>query len=157
MKLDRIDHAILEALQRDATLSNKELARHARLAPSSCLQRVRRLRKAGVLRGARAEVDPAALGIGLEALVGVRLHHHLEKEVAAWSGQLRARPEVVRLYSVSGGLDFLVHVAVPDVAHLRDLAAEAFTSHRLVAQIETSLIFEQWCGRVLPDFARPPQ
>lgn len=126
-----------------------------RLAPSSCLQRVRRLRREGILRGARAEVDPAALGIGLEALIGVRLQHHLEKEVAAWSAQLRSRPEVIRLYSVSGVLDFLVHVAVRDVPHLRDLAAEAFTNHRLVAHIETSLIFEQWAARLLPDFTRP--
>jgi len=151
MKLDATDRAILSALQKDAGLSNKELARKIRLAPSSCLQRVRRLRTEGVLRGLRAEVAPEALGIGLQAIVAVRLAHHLEKDVESFRHQLRARPEVVNAYYVSGGVDFLVHVAVRDVAHLRTLGVEAFTSHRLVAHVETSLIFEHERAKGLPD------
>ena len=151
MKLDATDRAILSALQRDAGLSNKELARKIRLAPSSCLQRVQRLRTEGVLRGLRAEVAPEALGIGLQAIVAVRLSHHLEKDVESFRQQLRARPEVVNAYYVSGGVDFLVHVAVRDVAHLRTLGVEAFTSHRLVAHVETSLIFEHERAKGLPD------
>jgi DNA-binding Lrp family transcriptional regulator len=71
--LDRIDLAILVALQNDARMSNKELAAEIGLAPSSTLGRVRRLKDSGVLRGAHAEVDPAALGIGLQALMALRL------------------------------------------------------------------------------------
>ena len=153
MKLDSTDRSILAALQKDAGLSNKELARKIRLAPSSCLQRVRRLREAGVLRGLHAEVAPEALGIGLQAIVAVRLAHHLEKDVVAFRSQLRARPEVVNAYYVSGGVDFLVHVAVRDVAHLRELGVEAFTSHRLVSHVETSLIFEHERAAGLPDLA----
>jgi DNA-binding Lrp family transcriptional regulator len=72
MALDRIDFAILAALQNDGRLTNKELAGRVGLAPSSCLERVRRLREAGTLRGSHAEVDPAVLGIGLQALLAVR-------------------------------------------------------------------------------------
>ena len=121
MKLDSTDRAILAALQKDAGLSNKELARKIRLAPSSCLQRVRRLREAGVLRGLHADVSPEALGIGLQAIVAVRLAHHLEKDVEAFRSQLRSRREIVNAYYVSGCVDFLVHVVVRDVAHLRTL------------------------------------
>jgi DNA-binding Lrp family transcriptional regulator len=154
VRLDRTDRAILAALQKDAGLSNKELARKVRLAPSSCLERVRRLRATRALLGTHAEVAPEALGIGLEAIIAVRMNHPLEKDVAAWREQLLARPEVVGLYNVSGAMDFLVHVAVRDVPQLRELGAEAFTNHRIVAQIETSLIFEQWRFRALPDLAR---
>src|SRR5688572_908961 len=154
MKLDVIDLAILAALQKDAGLSNKELARKIRLAPSSCLQRVRRLREAGALRGLHADVAPEAMGIGLQALVAVRLTHHLEKDVVGFRQQLRERPEVVASYYVSGGVDLLVHVAVRDVDHLRTLGVEAFTSHRLVAHVETSLIFEHERARGLPDLTR---
>ena len=154
MKLDVTDRAILAALQKDAGLSNKELARKIRLAPSSCLQRVRRLREAGALRGLHADVAPEAMGIGLQALVAVRLTHHLEKDVVVFRQQLRGRPEVVATYYVSGGIDLLAHVVVRDVAHLRTLGVEAFTSHRLVAHVETSLIFEHERANGLPDLTR---
>jgi DNA-binding Lrp family transcriptional regulator len=153
MKLDATDRAILSALQKDAGLSNKELARKIRLAPSSCLQRVRRLWTEGALLGLHAEVSPEVLGIGLQALLAVRFTHHLEKDVESFRQQLRARPEVVSAYHVSGGVDLLVHVAVRDVAHLRTLGVDAFTSHRLVAHVETSLIFEHERAKGLPDLS----
>ena len=154
MKLDAVDRAILAVLQKDAGLSNKELARKIRLAPSSCLQRVRRLREEGALRGLHADVSPEALGIGLQAIIAVRLTHHLEKDVEPFLRQLQGRPEVVDTYHVSGGVDFLVHVVVRDVAHLRTLGVDAFTSHRLVAHVETSLIFEHQRAKGFPDLTK---
>jgi DNA-binding Lrp family transcriptional regulator len=154
MKLDVTDRAILAALQKDAGLSNKELARKIRLAPSSCLQRVRRLRDAGTIRGLHADVAPEALGIGLQAIFAVRFTHHLEKDVVAFRQQLRTRPEVVSAFHVSGIVDLLVHVVVRDVAHLRTLGVEAFTSHKLIAHVETSLIFEHERAKGLPDLTK---
>lgn len=151
MNPDRTDRAILLAVQKDAGLSNKELARRIRLAPSSCLQRVRRLKSSGTIRGLHADVSPQALGIGLQAIIAVRLTHHLEKEVAAFRDRLRSHPEVINIYYVSGGVDFFVHVAVRDVAHLRSLGVEAFTSHRIVSHVETSLIFDHERSKALPD------
>lgn len=151
MKFDRVDRAILEILQKNGGLSNKELARRIKLAPSSCLQRVRRLKTSGAIRGVHAEVDPSALGVGLQAMVAVRLTHHLEKDVEAYRKQLRAWPEIVNCYYVSGAVDFLAHVVVRDVEHLRKLGVEAFTGHRIVANVETSLIFEHERSRALPD------
>ena len=65
MDLDRIDRKILAILQKDARISNKELANAVHLAPSTCFERVRRLRERGILGEAHATVDPEALGIGL--------------------------------------------------------------------------------------------
>jgi len=154
MKLDAVDRAILAVLQKDAGLSNKELARKIRLAPSSCLQRVRRLREEGAIRGLHADVSPEALGIGLQAIIAVRLDHHLEKDVESFRRQLHERSEVVNTYYVSGGVDFFVHVVVRDVDHLRLLGVEAFTSHRLVSHVETSLIFEHQRSNQLPDLTK---
>jgi len=154
MKLDAVDRAILAVLQKDAGLSNKELARKIRLAPSSCLQRVRRLREEGAIRGLHADVSPEALGIGLQAIIAVRLAHHLEKDVESFRRQLHERHEVVNTYYVSGGVDFFVHVVVRDVDHLRLLGVEAFTSHRLVSHVETSLIFEHQRSNQLPDLTK---
>jgi DNA-binding Lrp family transcriptional regulator len=140
--LDRTDFAILAALQNDARLSNKELAARVGLAPSSCLERVRRLRKTGVLTGFRALVDPGALGITMQALVFVRLARHARRQVRAFREHALSLPETIAVYHVAGQHDFLVHVGVRDANHLRDLAMDAFTSRREVSRIETHLIFE---------------
>lgn len=142
MALDRIDYGIVTALQNNARLSNKELAALVGLSPSTCLERVRKLRASGVLRGFHADVDPAALGIGLQALIAVRLQQHTRQLVEGFRAHALALPEVVAVYHVAGVTDFLVHVAVRDSDHLRNLAMDAFTSRPEVAQIETSLIFE---------------
>jgi DNA-binding Lrp family transcriptional regulator len=153
--LDRIDFVIVAALQKNVRLSNKELAARAGLAPSSCLHRIQRLRAAGVLLGAHAEVSPEALGIGLQALVSVKLREHSRPRVASFWRYARSLAEVLAVYHVSGSHDFLVHVAARDAHHLRDLAMDLFTARPEVAQIETSLIFEMSRNPVLPDYASP--
>jgi DNA-binding Lrp family transcriptional regulator len=153
--LNRTDFAILAALQKDARLSNKELAARVSLAPSSCLERVRRLREAGVLAGFRALVDPRALGIAMQALVFVRLARHARKQVRAFRQHALALPESIGVYHVAGQHDFIVHVGVRDANHLRDLAMDAFTSRREVARIETHLIFEHATRPELPVLVAP--
>lgn len=150
--LDRIDRAILAELQNDIRLTNKELAARIGLAPSSCLERVRWLRETGTLRGARAEVDPLALGIRLQALVAVQLRHHARSEVDAFRKHALALRETVSVFHVAGAVDFLVHVAVRDTDHLRDLALDGFTARAEVARIETSLIFDARHRPQLPDY-----
>lgn len=148
--LDRIDFAILEHLQNDARLSNKELAGHVGLAPSSCLERVRRLLGSGVLRGFRAEVNPRALGVALEALVFVRLARHARKPVGSFRRHCLELAETLAVYHVAGQYDFIVHVAVRDADHLRDLTLDAFTTRAEVAHLETHLIFEHARRPLLP-------
>jgi DNA-binding Lrp family transcriptional regulator len=148
--LDRTDFAILAALQNDARLSNKELAAGVGLAPSSCLERVRRLREEGVLTGYRALVEPRALGIAMQALVFVTLARHSRAQVKAFRHHALSLPEAIALYHVAGQHDFLVHLGVRDANHLRDLALDAFTSRTEVARIETHLIFEHVPRPLLP-------
>lgn len=155
MALDRIDCAIIVALQNNARLSNKELAAQVGLAPSSCLARVRRLAGAGVLRGYRAEVDPAAVGIGLQAMIFVRLGRHSRKQVQTFRRHLLGLVETVAVYHVAGQYDFLVHLAVRNADHLRDVALDAFTTRPEVARMETHLIFEHLRQPQLPVFGSP--
>ena len=82
--LDRIDRQLVAALRKNARLSNRELAAHVGLSASSCLERVRRLESRGVLRGYHADVDPRALGVGLQAVVAVRLSQHSRALVDAF-------------------------------------------------------------------------
>ena len=152
MRFDRIDDAILRALQNNARLSNKELANRVGLAPSSCLERVRRLQQRGVLTGYRAVVDPKTLGVGLQAFVAVRLSQHSREVVETFRSHLLSLEEVVSVFHTGGENDFLVHVAVRDADHLRDLALDAFTTRQEVARLNTALVYEHVQPGVVPNY-----
>jgi DNA-binding Lrp family transcriptional regulator len=148
--LDRIDLAILAELQKNARLPNKELAARVGIAQSTCIERVRRLWERKVLRGFHADVDHTALGIGLEALVAVKLTRHSKELVEAFRRHALSLPEVLAVTHLAGENDFLVHLAARDAVHLRDLAMSAFTTREEVARIETHLIFEHKRNPRLP-------
>lgn len=139
--LDEKDFEILRQLQNNARVSNKELASRVGLAQSTTLVRTRQLERAGIIRGYHAVVDLAALGMGLQALIAVRLREHTARDVAAFQGYVLGLPEVLRLYHVAGADDFLVHIGVSDSDALRDFAMNALTTRPEVAHLETGLIF----------------
>ena len=153
--LDRTDAEILRHLQKNARLSNKELAAAVGVAPSTCLERVRRLAAEGVLRGYHADVDPHAVGVGLQALVAIRLGQHSRPVVEAFQAHALGLDEVVQVYHVTGANDFLIHVAVRDAEHLRDLALTAFTERPEVVHIETALLFAHHRAPGLPILTEP--
>ena len=150
--LDRIDAAILGLLQNDARLSVKEVATAVGLAPSSAHGRIRQLRESGVLRGAHADVDPRALGVGLEALLMIGLSKHERDTVDRFLDDAVSLPEVRAAFLVSGRYDVVVHVAVRDTQHLKDLALDRFTGRPAVTRIETSIIFDARRRHALPVF-----
>lgn len=151
--LDRIDFDLLRLLRKNARLSNKELAAQTGIAPSTALERVRRLLSSKAILGYHAEVAPAAIGIGLQALVSVKLARHSRTLVDSFHAHLLSRSEVLAFYHLAGADDFLIHVGVRDSAHLRDFALEALTERKEVAHIETRLIFSFRRNPELPVYA----
>ena len=149
-QLDRIDFEIIRQLRNNARLSNKELATIVGLAPSSCLVRVRGLQAEGVLKGYHADVDTRALGVGLQAMISIRLQRHSKLDVEAFRAHVMALPEVRELYHLAGANDFLVQVWVRDPEHLRELIMSSFTARGEVSHIETGLIFEHSQSLELP-------
>ena len=153
MELDRIDRRILRLLRNNARMPNKDLAERAQIAPSTALERVRKLHEAKVILGYHAEVAPLAIGIGLQAMVAIRMTRHSRDSLEAFQTHLRQLPEVLAFYHVAGKDDFLVHVGVRDTRHLRDFELAAFTQREEVAHIETHLIFEFRRNPELPIYA----
>ena len=149
--LDRTDRQILALLQEDARLANKELAARIGLAPSSCHTRVQRLVAEGVLAGFHAEVRRDALGIGLEALVQVRMARHRREDLDGLRRALRARPEVIEVFHLAGPVDLIVHVAVRDPDHLRELTLAGISERDEVDRVETALVFDGWRSSTWPD------
>lgn len=141
-ELDEVDRGILRALGADASVTNKALARRLGLAESTCAYRVRQLRERGIVRGTRVEVDLAALGCPLQAVISVRLGSHNKAVVNEFFDAIVQVPRVLQVFNVAGSSDFLVHVAVEDSEALRDIVVEHITVHRAVRQTETHLVFE---------------
>ncbi|MBC6941859.1 MAG: Lrp/AsnC family transcriptional regulator [Xanthomonadales bacterium] len=140
--LDRTDYDLLRLLRKNARLPNKDLAEKVGIAPSTALERIRRMRESRVLLGYHAEIAPQALGVALQAMVSVRLARHSRALVDGFHQHLLSLPEVLACYHVAGADDFLVHVGVRDSEHLRSFTLAAFTEREEVAHIETRLIFE---------------
>jgi DNA-binding Lrp family transcriptional regulator len=138
---DRIDRSILSLLAKDARTTNKDLAAQVELSQSACLERVRRLEDRGVIRGAHADVDPIAFGIGVQALVSVQLRRHTRAAVGRFERSALELPQVVALYHVTGRTDYLAHAVAQDMEHLRDFTLDAITSLPEVSRVETSLLF----------------
>lgn len=113
--LDRTDVAILGFLQNNARLSVKEIAAEIGLAPSSTHERIKRMRDAGVLLGTHVEVDPKALGVGLEALFMIELSKHERGTVDTFMDDIVKVPEVRFAFLVTGRYDLVVHVVVRDI------------------------------------------
>src|SRR3954454_16408179 len=94
-QLDRIDRELVVALQHNARASNKELAELVGLAPSTCLERLRRLRERGVVRGFHAGVDPVLLGGRVQAIIAVRMRLHSRELIDEFYEHVLELPDTV--------------------------------------------------------------
>ncbi len=149
-KLDRTDLELIELLQNEARLSNKELANRVGLAPSSCHTRVKQLEEAGVFRGAYADVDERAMGVGQQALYFISLSQHSRGCCEKFMEDMSKLPQVITIYLVSGKTDFVMHVMEKDTASLRNFSLDHITIRPEVSHIETSLIFERTHNTTVP-------
>jgi len=127
MKLDAIDLKILEELQNDGGLSNVELAKRVHLSPSPCLNRVRSLQTAGVINRYVAIANPAALGLDLNVFISIGLKSQDKESLAAFEQRISEHDEVMECYLMTGDSDYLIRVAVANIAALEHFILEQLT------------------------------
>ena len=139
---DEIDKKIIAILQAEGRLPIVDLADRVGLSATPCQRRVKRLEEEGVITRYAALISPAAMGYGLQALVEVTLDDHSEKTVEAFEAAIRARPEVVACYAVTGDMDFLVHVFAPDLAAFSEFAMKALLRMPGVKGTRSSFIMQ---------------
>lgn len=144
--LDAVDLDLLRILQSDARRPVAALARDLGLAESTCAGRVRALTERGVVRGFVADIDPAAVGYAVEAMISLRLTGHLRVRVESLRDDLAQVPGVIAIYNTSGGNDFLIHVATTSTDALRDFVLDQVANRPGVVHTETSLLFESTRG-----------
>jgi DNA-binding Lrp family transcriptional regulator len=144
--LDDVDRRILAALHADARIPNSALADAVGIAPSTCHGRVRRLQELGVIRGFHADIDPAAIGLPLQAMVSVRLQAGARGKIRTFIQQIRRKHQVIDVYFLAGADDFILHVAARDTDDLRSFVVDNLNADADVAGTQTSLIFEHLRG-----------
>jgi DNA-binding Lrp family transcriptional regulator len=144
--IDDVDRRILTALHADARISNSTLAQIVGVAASTCHGRVRRLQEIGVIRGFYADVDPAAIGRPLQAMISVSLQSNARGKIRSFIHGIRKLPQVIDVYFLAGADDYILHVAAHDTEDLRSFVVENLNADPDVAGTQTSLIFEHLRG-----------
>src|SRR3954449_13144959 len=109
---------------------------------ATALERTRGLRERGVIRGAVLDVNLAAIGRGVQALVAVRIRPPNRKYIDAFRNWVRSQPETIGVFVVTGNEDFLVHVAVRDNQDLYAFVIDRITQRPEVGDVRTSVVYE---------------
>jgi DNA-binding Lrp family transcriptional regulator len=143
MKLDKLDLHILAELQADGSLSNVALARRVHLSPSPCLARVKALEAAGVIRRYVALVDAAAVGLGLNVFISISLKTQSKEALADFEQRIAEHEEVMECYLMTGDSDYLIRVAVADIAALEKFILEQLTPIPGIEKIRSSFALKQ--------------
>ncbi len=115
-KIDHIDTRILKELQKDATLSQRELADRVGLSQNACWRRVKALNDEGVLQGSSARIAREKLGLSLVVFVMLRTRHHSAEWLQAFRSHVLTIPEVVDFHRIGGDYDYQLKVVTQDMA-----------------------------------------
>ena len=137
-RLDSIDWAILKELQADGSITNVELARRVGLSAPPCLRRVRALESAGIIKGYRALLDPAALGYEVVCFAMVQLAAQGQRELAAFEEHMTEWSMVRECWKLSGDIDFILKCVAPNLAAFQGLVSD-LTALPTVRNVRTAL------------------
>ncbi len=153
--LDAIDRKILENLQNNARMRNVELAEKVGLSPSPCLRRVGNMEETGVIRGYATLVDAEAVGLPVSVFVSVTLEKQIEKVLEKFEKEIRARPEVMECYLMTGDFDYLLRVVTSDLGAYERFLIEHLTRIPGVASIKSSFALKQVAYRTALPISPP--
>ncbi|WP_170372619.1 Lrp/AsnC family transcriptional regulator [Ruegeria arenilitoris] len=116
VNIDLKNQQILQELARNGRISNLELADRVGLSPSACLRRVQELERSGVISGYRAVLNPAAMGVGFVAYIGVGLGEHTKAAQEGFEKAVQLAPEVVECHNITGTIEYLLRVECADLS-----------------------------------------
>lgn len=137
LSLDKIDLAILHALQEDCSIANNELAGKVGLSPSACLARTKKLRENGFIRGFVAVVDEESVGLMITAFGFITLAHHDRETAESLLERIREMPQVTECWHVTGRADYLLKIVVQDISAYRDFLMDTLIPMPGVDHVET--------------------
>lgn len=141
--LQDTDHKILLLLQKNARLTNVQLAKRVGLSPSACLRRLRNLEEYGPIREYVTLLDPAKLGLGASVFIQVSLDRKDEATLQSFESAIIKHSEVLECYLMTGDSDYLLRVVVPDVAAYERFLIQHLSKIPHIAHIRSSFTLKQ--------------
>jgi Lrp/AsnC family transcriptional regulator, leucine-responsive regulatory protein len=141
--LDTLDYRILDALQKNGALSNVALAKAVHLSPSPCLSRVKALEDSGVIERYVALANAKAMGIGMNVFINISLKSQSKAALADFEQSIAEHDEVMECYLMTGDSDYLIRVAVADIAALEKFILEQLTPIPGIEKIRSSFALKQ--------------
>ena len=141
-KLDAIDLKILESVQDDASLQVSELAARVGLSQTPCWRRIQRLKDAGVITRNVMLVDPKKINVGVTVFVAIKTSTHTQEWFERFKSTVALIPEVVEFYRMSGDVDYLLKVVVPDIAAY-DQVYKRMTTDTNLSDVSSSFAMEE--------------
>jgi Lrp/AsnC family transcriptional regulator, leucine-responsive regulatory protein len=142
-ELDAIDWKILAELQANSRIANVDLAGRVNLSPSPCLTRVKLLERTGFINRYVTLLDPAAVGLGVNIFVQVRLDRQVDAGLKTFERAVLARPEVMECYLMTGTSDYLLRIVVSDLQEFQRLVTEVLAKIPGVGNIQSSVALKQ--------------
>lgn len=144
IKLDRIDKAILELMQRNARISNLELADSVGLSPTPCSRRVKRLEESGIIDKHITLLKPKMLGLNLTAMIGISMDRHTPDRFDNFERTITDLPEVLECLIVTGqSADFILKVVVRDMEHYEKFLLGQLTKLAGVSGVHSSFVLRE--------------
>ncbi|WP_163932607.1 Lrp/AsnC family transcriptional regulator [Paraferrimonas sp. SM1919] len=141
--MDSIDKKILDELQKDAKLTNQELATKVSLSPAPCLRRVRALEQQGIIQGYHASVDQEKCGLSINAFVLIKMVRPTESIMKAFEDHINRVEEVVECFLMTGAHDYMLHVVSPSLKEYEKFVRRELNMFESIASIESSFAFGQ--------------
>ncbi|MHC0052615.1 Lrp/AsnC family transcriptional regulator [Actibacterium sp. D379-3] len=143
MKLDDRDIEILRILSREGRITKSDLAARINLSPTPCWERLKRLERAGVIEGYRAEIAPSALGPHVTVFVTVELDGHKAADFQRFERGIAARDQVVGCWALGGGFDYLMQVVTPGIDSYQRLIDEILEAQIGLARYYSYIVTKQ--------------
>jgi Lrp/AsnC family transcriptional regulator len=150
ISLDSFDRKILDCLQDDADMPLAEVARRVGLSTTPCWRRINRMQETGVIRARVALLDRKAINAGVTVFVAVRTAQHSAQWLARFAKAVATFPEVMDCYRMSGEIDYLIRLVLPDIE-----AYDAFYK-RLIAKVELSDVTSMFAMEEIKSTTRLP-
>lgn len=149
--MDETDKRLLAAIQENAMLTAQDLGERLNLSPSQAARRRQRLEADGIVTRYRAELDPARIGLGVEAFIRVVMATHTEQNARDFVRMTRSQPEITGAWTLTGEADYLLRVFCADLATLNRLVQQVLLPHPAVSRVQSQIVME----RVKPDAPLP--
>jgi DNA-binding Lrp family transcriptional regulator len=149
--LDDLDLRLLASLQEDATQTAQALGERLNLSPSQAARRRQRLEAQGYIRAIRAVLDPARLGLGVQAFIQVVMATHTQANARDFARLARSQPEIVGAWTLTGEADYLLRVYCTDLSELNRLVQAVLLPHPAVSRVQSRIVMD----RIKPDAPLP--